>query len=169
MKITLTEYKKRIKNDEYYTPRYAIEPLLEYLPKGITIWECTDYGKSNITTVLREKGYNVIPTKKEDFNFLEDKPTFDFDMIITNPPYSLKDEFLKKCYEYGKPFCLLLPITTLEGIKRGKLFRKNGIKLLVLDKRIEFVEGKCNWFNASWFCWNVLNEGLIFKEIVKEE
>ena len=37
-----------------------------------------------------------------------------FDMIITNPPYSLKDEFIKKCYEWNKPFCLLLPITAFE-------------------------------------------------------
>ena len=45
-------------------------------------------------------------------------------MIITNPPYSLKDEFIKKCYEWKKPFCLLLPITALEGKVRGKCLEK---------------------------------------------
>ena len=25
-------------NDEFYTPNYAIEPLLKYLPKGSRIW-----------------------------------------------------------------------------------------------------------------------------------
>lgn len=106
-------------NDEIYTPEIALIPLLKYLPKNIKIWECTDFGESNITKVLKEHGYDVISTHKSNFDFLSDKPTFDFDVIITNPPYSLKDEFIKKCYEYNKPFALLLPITALEGIRRG--------------------------------------------------
>jgi hypothetical protein len=167
MKNAMISYIKQIKNDEYYTPEYAIEPLLKYLPKNITIWECTDYGESNITSVLCGGGYNVISTKKEDFDFLKDDPDFDFDMIITNPPYSLKDEFLKKCYEYKKPFCLLLPITSLEGSNRGNMFRKYGIEIIVFDKRIEFIKGKGNWFNTSWFCWKVLNKELIFEELKK--
>ena len=78
-------------------------------------------------------------------------------MIITNPPYSLKDEFLKKCYEYNKPFCLLLPITALEGKTRGELFREKDIQVIVFDGRVEYLNNKKgNWFNTSWFCWKVL-------------
>ena len=133
MKKALIKYVKDEKNDELYTPDYAMAPLLKYLPKNKIIWECTDFGDSNITKVLRDNGYKVISTHKENFDFLRDKADFDFDMIITNPPYSLKNEFLKKCYEYNKPFCMLLPITTLEGIERGALFRKYGLELIVLD------------------------------------
>ena len=161
---------RNIKNDELYTPKYAIKPLLKYLPKNIKIWECTDYGKSNITKVLNENNYEVITTNKDNFNFLTDKPNFDFDMIITNPPYSLKDEFIKKCYEYNKPFCLLLPITSLEGIERGKIFREKGIQLLVFDRRCNFIYDnakKNNWFNTSWFCWKILPKQLIFEELNK--
>lgn len=168
MKKALINYIQKPKYDELYTPEYAIKPLLKYLPKNITIWECTDYGESNITSILRGGGYNVISTKKEDFDFLVDKPDFDFDMIITNPPYSLKDEFIKKCYEYKKPFCLLLPITSLEGIQRGNMFRENGIEIMVFDKRVEFIKDKGNWFNTSWFCWKVLNKELIFERLIKE-
>lgn len=168
MKRALINYIQKPKYDELYTPEYAIKPLLKYLPKNITIWECTDYGESNITSILRGGGYNVISTKKEDFDFLIDKPDFDFDMIITNPPYSLKDEFIKKCYEYKKPFCLLLPITSLEGIQRGNMFRENGIEVIVFDKRVEFIKDKGNWFNTSWFCWKVLNKELIFEKLIKE-
>ena len=92
-------------------------------------------------------------------------------MIITNPPYSLKDKFIEKCYNFRKPFCLLLPITSLEGKYRGNLFRKNGIEVLVFDKRINFINcnKKNNWFNTSWFCHNVLPEKLIFEELKKED
>ena len=33
----------------------------------------------------------------------------DYMCMVTNPPFSLFYPFLKKAYESGKPFCLLLP------------------------------------------------------------
>lgn len=171
MKKALINYIQNEKNDELYTPKYAIKPLLKYLPKNIRIWECTDFGSSNISKVLKESGYEVITTHKKDFDFLSNIPDFEFDMIVTNPPYSLKDEFIKKCYEYGKPFALLLPLTSLEGIERGKMYREKGIELLVFDRRCNFIYDnakKSNWFNTSWFCYNVLPKQLIFEELVKE-
>ncbi len=168
MKKAMIDYMQNVKNDELYTPKYAIKPLVKYLPKNATIWECTDYGDSNITKILIEEGFNVIRTHKDNFDFLNDKVMFDFDMIITNPPYSLKDEFLEKCYEYKKPFCLLLPLTALEGIKRGNMYQKNGIEVLVFDKRVDFNGKGKVWFNTSWFCWNVLPKQLMFEELKKE-
>lgn len=170
MKKALINYIQNNKNDELYTPEYAILPLLKYLPKDKIYWECTDYGSSNITKVLKENGYNVISTSKNELNFLLDIPEFNFDVIITNPPYSLKDDFLLKCYEYKKPFCLLLPITALEGINRGKMFRYNGIEVLVFDKRVNYIydnSKKSNWFNTSWFCHNILPDKLIFEMLEK--
>ena len=156
-------------NDEIYTPEIALIPLLKYLPKNIKIWECTDFGESNITKVLKEHGYDVISTHKSNFDFLSDKPTFDFDVIITNPPYSLKDEFIKKCYEYNKPFALLLPITALEGIRRGGMYKEYGLQLIILDKRINFMKNKkSNWFNTSWFCWKLLKHDLNFERVIYE-
>lgn len=133
MKQALLEHKI---NDEIYTPETAIIPLIKYLPKNVKIWECTDFGESNITKVLKNNGYEVISTHKKDFDFLTDDPTFDFDMIITNPPYSLKDKFLEKCYKYGKPFALLLPITALEGIKRGGYIENMVLKFSYLIKEL---------------------------------
>ena len=184
MKKAMIDYMKNVKNDELYTPEYAVKPLLKYLSfmygdrridvksnKKPIIWECTDYGSSNITKILKDNGYGVVTTHKKDFDFLKDIPEFNFDMIITNPPYSLKDEFIKKCYEYNKPFCLLLPLTSLEGIGRGKMFRQNGIELLVFDRRCNFIyenAKKSNWFNTSWFCYKVLPRQLIFEKLEKD-
>lgn len=171
MKQAMIEYRQKFLNDEMYTPDYVILPLLKYLNKDMLIWECTDFGNSNITKVLKENGFKVVATGKEDIDFLEEEANFDFDMIITNPPYSLKDEFIKKCYDYGKPFCLLLPITSLEGRKRGKMYRENGLEVLVFDRRCNFIYEKNeqnNWFNTSWFCWKVLPRELIFEELNKK-
>lgn len=176
MKKTMINYIQNAKFDNLYTPEYAIKPLLKYLElykekngKNPIIWECTDFGQSNITKVLRKKGYEVIGTDKSELDFLKEKPKFDFDVIITNPPYTFKNEFLKKCYEYNKPFALLLPITALEGTYRGDLFRKYGIELMVLDKRVDFTGKKSTWFNVSWYCWHLLPGKLLFEELNKEE
>lgn len=172
IKQSMVNYIKNEKNDNIYTPDYAVYPLLKYLPKPpLKIWECCDFGGSRITYVLKENGYEVVSTDiVTGFDFLKDEPNFDFDMIVTNPPYSLKNDFLKKCYEYNKPFALLLPLTTLEGIERGKMFKENGINVIVLDKRINFVnQKKNNWFNTSWFIWepNKENNKIIFEHLEK--
>jgi len=165
---------QREKFDDIYTPKKAVYPLLKNIDtkfKNLTMWECTDPGNSKISEAFDEAGYNVVGTDiTNGFDFLKDKPNFEFDFIVTNPPYSLKDEFIEKCYEYGKPFALLLPLTALEGIKRGTLFGNNGISLIVLNRRINFLnQKKANWFNASWFTYNLMNTlgnyYLLFEEV----
>ena len=169
MKQALINYVKKGLYDEYKTPPEAVYPLLKYIPKDWVCWEPTDDGTSGITKVLKENGYKVISTHvRTGFNFLTKSPDFHFDVIITNPPYSLKTEFLKRAYMLGKPFAFLLPITALEGKERFKLYRRYGIQLLVLDKRVEFIEDKNRvWFAVAWFCWKVLPKDLIFERLFK--
>lgn len=166
MKQAMINYIKKEKNDELYTPPEAVIPILKYLDKSKIYWECTDFGESNIRKILVENGFKVIATKKEEFDFLKDDPLFKFDVIITNPPYSLKNKFIKRCYELNKPFMLLLPITALEGKERGELYRKNGLELIILNKRINFMKSKKNvWFNTSWFCSGICNKQLNFEKV----
>ena len=165
MKQAMINYIKNEKNDELYTPEEAIYPILKYLDKSKIYWECTDFGESNITKVLRENGFKVINTSKAELDFLKDDP-LDCDVIITNPPYSIKDEFIKRCYELDKPFMLLLPITALEGKQRNKLYKEKGLEIIVLDKRINLMKHKKNvWFNTSWFCRGVASKELNFEEV----
>lgn len=56
MKQAMINYIQNEKNDELYTPKEAIKPIMKYLDKNKIYWECTDYGGSNITKVLREGG-----------------------------------------------------------------------------------------------------------------
>jgi len=168
MKQAIINYAKNEKSDHFITPAYAITPLLPYIPKHWKIWECTDTkGDSLIPDILRERGCDVVSTGMDKLNFLFDKPDFDFDCIITNPPYTLKDEFIKQCYRYKKPWAMLMPLTTLEGVERGKWFGFYGIELLVFDKRVEFVGGGACWFSTGWFCHNILPEKLMFVNLEK--
>ena len=165
--------KEALKNssrfDELYTPEYAVEPILKYIPREVkTIWCPCDSGQSKIIKALFLQKYDVIPSHiDEGKDFFTYEPIREYDMIITNPPYSIKDKIIKRCYELGKPFALLLPLTALEGTKRNKMFGA-GIGCVVLDKRIDF-NGKGNcWYNTSWFIHAPLTDGRLFFETLKE-
>jgi len=169
MKQAMINYIKNEIYDEFYTPPIAIYPLLKYIDRNIfkIVWEPTDFGGSEIVRVLKEHNFEVISSHiSNGQNFFEYEPE-KYDLIVTNPPYSLKTEFLRRVYDLGKPFCFLLPITTLEGRERGELFRKYGIQVIVLDRRINFSQTKKNvWFNTSWFCWGLnLPKDLIFETV----
>jgi len=158
MNLILEQKKNFIKReqfDELYTPKEAVTMILPYIPKHIkTIWECTAIKGSQIVKVLKDVGYSVLTThinNGEDFLHYEPK---NYDMIITNPPFSLKNEFLKRAYELKKPFMFLLPLTALEGKKRGELFTAEGIQLLIPNKRFNFLPDKNSsaWYQTSWYC-----------------
>lgn len=149
------DFSRRGKFDELYTPDEAVEMIIKYIPNNIkTIWECTAIKESRIVSVLKDNGFNVITSHIEDGQDFFDYEPEQYDMIITNPPYSKKDKFLKRAFELGKPFMFLLPITTLEGIERGKMFGENGIQMLIPNKRFNFKPEKKSgaWFQTSWFC-----------------
>lgn len=168
MKKALVNYIQNPKNDEYYTPTYGIIPLAEFIPIDKIIWECTDYGESKITSFFRDRGNKVITTSiKDNENFLQHVPKEEYDIIITNPPYSIKDEFLKRAYELKKPFAFLLPLESLGGKGRFELYSNYGLEILVVNERIEFKKDGQVWFPTGWFCHNILPEKLVFRKIDK--
>lgn len=145
---------KQGSKDDFQTPPNALQPLYRFLKPSWTIWECAS-GNGNLTRALRKKGYKVISTDmRSGYDFLEYEPTH-YDCIITNPPFSLKQEFLQRAYCLGKPFAFLLPLTTLESAKRQFLFRCGGLELVLFDHRINFEtpdgEGGGSWFATAWF------------------
>lgn len=160
--------KKVGSSDNFFTPNYAIKPLEKYIPIKYKIWECSS-GTGNIVNYFKERGYNIIGTDLnmgEDFLISERK---DFGCIITNPPFSIKDKFLKKCFELNKPFAMLLPLTALEGKFRQSLYKKYGIQVILFDKRINY-QGHQNknscWFASAWFCYKLnLPKDLNFVEL----
>lgn len=151
-----TNFVKQPKNDEWITPSYGILPLLEFLPINKMIWCPFDTEQSNYVKLLRARGYQVVCSHiNNNQDFFNYEPTA-WDIIVSNPPFSKKDAVLKRCYQLGKPFALLLPISSLQSAFRGKLFNDYGIQLLAFDKRIHFNNMKAVYFGSAYFCWGVL-------------
>jgi hypothetical protein len=143
--------------DDFQTPPKAVIPLLPYLSKEWRIWECAA-GKGNLVRALQSQGYKIYGSDiLTGIDFLTSPPPQQFDCIVTNPPYSLKDEFLDRSYSYGKPFALLMPLTALEGERKQQLYRDHGIQLIIPNQRINFeTPSKVDfgsWFTTAWFTW----------------
>jgi len=166
--------KNNKENDEYYTPKYAICPLLKYIKKGTTIWCPFDIEESNFVKLLKEHGCKVLFTHlsfgQDFFNYF---PEEKIDYIISNPPYSLKSEVLKRLFELKIPFAMLVGVVGLfESNKRFSMFKENNFEIMYFDKRIayfkDFKEQKPSLnppFSSVYICSNVLPKTYCFEEL----
>ena len=135
--------------DEVYTPFYAVEPLMEFLPKDKKIWCPFD--------------------DKDFFHFEPDE----WDILVSNPPFSKKNEVLKRAFAFQKPFALLLPVNSIQGKARYKIFN-NEIQMLCFDSRVDYhtqqnmlFTTKGNHFGSAYFCRNLLPTKLELRQLVK--
>lgn len=158
-------------NNELYTPYYAVDPILKYIPKDKIIWCPFDEEWSAFYKRLKEEGYNVVRSQLKDgqdfFTYEPDK----WDMIVSNPPFSSKDKVLERLYSFKKPFAILLPLNSLQGKTRFKFFTQ-GIQLLSFDSRISFhkpdsmdIVIKGSPFATAYFCKDLLPRDLIVEEL----
>ena len=168
--LTFKGGKQPIGEDFFQTPDWAIEVILPYVKTGSKVLEPT-YGLGAIAKVLEKHGCEVVGADKypkegtsvKELDFLniqkEDEVLQGIDMIVFNPPFSDKTRFLKKAMELGIPFLMLCPMTLLETEKRYNLIKENGLSIILIPKRVNYVRGAENelgkvWFASSWFLGN---------------
>lgn len=158
-------------SDEVYTPAYAVKPLLEFIEQNQIIWCPFDDENSEFVKLFQENGNKVIKSHiDENKNFFYYEPEENYDIIISNPPFSLKDDVIKRLYELNKPYAILLPIPSLQGQKRFP-YMKN-CQALIFDKRINYYTTaerkevqKGVSFGSFYLCKDFLPKDLIFKEL----
>lgn len=149
---------KRLPNDAYQTPDYTIDSLFSVLdiPPKITFLEpCKGEGNIFYRDELWNsyKEYCEIDHDKDYFNY---KPSTAVDLIITNPPFSLAEEFLRKSILEARNVIYLLRINFLASKKRQQLWEDIGTpnKLLVLSARPSFTGEGTDSQEYAWFCWD---------------
>ena len=149
-----------IKHDDYMSPKYAWENIIDFIPKDKVIWECF-YGDGNSGKYLEELGLNVIHEEVDFFknNFGE--------ILISNPPFSFKKEVFTRLRELDKPFIMICPSSMLNTQYIRKLFSNSEfpLQIIIPRKRINFtklVDGvvpknwgnRCN-FDCFYYCYKM--------------
>ena len=156
-------------NDECYTPDYAVEPILKYIPKDAIVWCPFDTDKSEFVKQVSKQNevvYSHISTGQDFFNYEPD----DWDIMLSNPPFTNKRKYFERALSFNKPFALIMTNTWLNDSAPKQLFKDKDLQLLMFDKRMKFVspDGRDNdkiTFSSSYYCWNFLPKQIIMEEL----
>ena len=148
-----TDIIKLKQDDDYMTPKPVLESIQHLIPKDKVIWE-SFYGNGDSGKYLKELGFKV---ESHDVDFFDDQK-FNYDIIISNPAYSIKAKVFKRLSEIDKPFMMLVPVSTMTKQYLKKYF-KDKIQIVIPEKRIQFikngVQNKRCYFDTIWVCYKM--------------
>ena len=163
--------KKKGVKDEWFTPKEAVFPILTYLKPKSTVWCPFDMKESLFVKILTESGHKVIYShifNGEDF-FSMIVP--DCDYIVSNPPYSLRNNVLERLFNIGKPFAMLMNTNGLfDSNLRWNLFKNNKFTLIYLKGRVNYSENNIRIckssppFQSAYICYKISDKQIILEE-----
>ena len=159
------------KTDEWYTPASAVEPIIKYITQHSVVWCPFDTEESNFVKLLRQRGFQVISShidEGQDFFTYEPKQ---WDIIVSNPPYSIRNEILAKAISFNKPFALLMNTNGLFDSKiRFDMFKAINFSLYYLRGRVNYMkeygllEKSSPPFQSAYICRGLSNDKIIFQD-----
>jgi len=162
-------------SDECLTPRYGVLPIVKHLKaKGYKrIWCPFDKRDSMFVRVLQSEGFIVAYTHIEGgWDFLTCRIPSRIDAIVSNPPFSIKNEILERLYGIQIPFAIILPQNSLQSIKRVDMYLEHGLEYLGFDRRLcYYTKGNLdhipmgNHFASGYFCKDVLPLPMQFERL----
>ena len=157
------------KNDECMTPKYAVIPIVKYLPKDKIIWCPFDKEDSEFAITLKEQGYNVVISHIDDGKDFYTYEPEKWDIIVSNPPFTNKRKIFERALSFNKPFALIMSNTWFNDSAPKQLFSEKDLQLLMFDKRIKFsnngiVNNKIT-FSSSYFCYDLLPKQIIMERL----
>jgi len=156
-------------NDECYTPDYGVKPILKYIPEGAIVWCPFDTEESEFVKQISKQNeveYSHISTGHNFFDYEPDE----WDVMVSNPPFTNKRKYFERALLLGKPFALIMTNTWLNDSAPKQLFKDKDLQLLMFDKRMKFIspDGRDNdkiTFSSSYYCYNILPKQIIMEEL----
>jgi len=153
-------------HDFYPTPPNATEALLSAERFNGEIWECA-CGDGAISKVLESHGYKVMSSDLVDrgygnapIDFLSTSVNRPVPNIITNPPYSLAEAFVRTALNISTAkVAMLLKLTFLEGEKRRRMFESTPLaRVHVFSRRLTLMRNGAmprsgGMIAFAWFVW----------------
>lgn len=101
------------KNDECYTPAYAVKPILKYIPKGAIVWCPFDKEDSEFVKLISKQNKVIFSHIHNGQDFYKYEPKEHWDCIVSNPPFTNKRLIFERALSFDKPFALIMSNTWL--------------------------------------------------------
>ena len=161
------------KMDEYFTPSYAVYPIMKRLKSGATVWCPFDTRDSEYVKVLSKNGFQVIYGHIQTGQDFFQTPVPKCDYVVSNPPYSMKNEVLRRLYEIGKPFAMLINFQGIfDSRERFQMFKERQVEMLWLNPRVDYIAGDGKSlhgvpFQSGYLCSGICKKQLEFEYIDK--
>ena len=163
-------FKKAFKaQDEYYTPSILVNMLLPYLQeweyqfkqrnhRKPVLWLPFDTEESQYYKILKESGFLIVRSHlNDDKDFFTYQPD-QFDIIVSNPPFSRKLDIMERIvFELKKPFVLLMNMMAINYQEIGNFFQFVGkeIQFIIPDKKVSF-DGNTSSFCSGYVCYKFI-------------
>lgn len=127
--------------------------------------------------MLRAQGNKVICTHIDNGQDFFTVSVPQCDMIISNPPYSVKTEVLERLFEIDKPFAMLVGVVGLfESQRRFDMFKNNEFEIMYLNRRVAYFKDYADQkpslnppFSSVYVCHKMLPKQIMFEEIQKNK
>lgn len=151
--------KNRRELDFYPTPREVTVALMEYFKwKPSLVWEPAS-GDGAMADVLRYYGHEVVCTDiATGTDYL--KTPGKADMIITNPPFNLSEEFIRKALTEADVVAMVLKSQYWHARKRYGLFNDSlPSYIMPLTWRPDFMAGERGGSPTMEVIWTVWIKG----------
>lgn len=144
------------KNDTYETSLQTWSDISKFIPHNKTIYD--PFYSTGLSGIFLREIFTSNKIIHSNTDFFEEHKKLDFDIILTNPPFSQKIKILKELRLINKPFMMLMPITSLASQYIYTIF-KNELQIIIPSKRIQFIldgkQSKRNCFSCIWVCWKM--------------
>jgi len=171
--FTFSNSIKKSETDEWYSPNNVVDLIIPYLKnKNYTcIWCPFDTHQSNFVTQLQSNGFKVVYGHINQGNdFFDEYEPVNYDCIVSNPPFSKRQQIFEKLYALKKPFAMVMNFNGLfDSLKRHEMFKKNKIELLIPKGRMKFyredlITKNSPNFQSVYVCNNLLDNQIVFDD-----
>jgi hypothetical protein len=150
-------------NDDYETTEEIWKMVYPYMKNFDSLYEpfyCS--GKSG--EILKSFGFNVI---HQDEDFFTNYMRHDYDLIVSNPPFSIKKKVFDVLHKINKPFIMISPVSIITKLFFREKYEDEDITILIPQRRLQFSKKgedlKRNWFDCIFVCYNLgLEKQIIF-------
>lgn len=157
------------KNDECYTPESAVNVIKKYISDDLIVWCPFDKEYSNFVKILSKTNkviYSHIDEGKDFYNYEPEN----YDVIVSNPPFSNKRKIFERALSLNKPFALIMSNTWLNDSAPKQLFKDKDLQLLMFEQRMKFIKPNGEQmgsptFSSSFYCYNFLPKQIIMESL----
>jgi hypothetical protein len=161
-------------NDENYTPAEAVRPILQFIPKSKIVWCPFDTIQSEFVKLISKTNKVIFGHISTGQDFYKHEPT-EWDLCVSNPPFTGKAEIFERLLKFNKPFCILMTFAWLRDSACFNLALKYkwGIQIIFFNERIRFIDPitltqrEKPSFSSIYLCKDFLPSGTVTIDLNK--